>query len=254
MNDTPLQGRTALVTGSGRNIGRAIALDFARAGANLVLNGHSDREALEDVARQARRLGVQALTVIADVGDAQAVQAMVDQAVKAFGSVDIAVSNVSVRLHQPLLDISVQDWNRVLQTNLSAAFYLARACLPHMQARRWGRIIHISGRDGFAPKANRAHNVTCKAGVFALAKAIAVEFGEYGITANAVAPGIVETSRDPAQYPDASDGFEARRQALPLRRLGEVEDIAGACTYLCSKAGGYVTGQILHVNGGEFMF
>lgn len=252
--ELPLQGRTAIVTGSGRNIGRAIALDFARQGANVVINGHSDAAALESVATEARALGVQAMTALADVGDAAAVQRMVDAAVARFGSVDIAVSNVSVRLHQPFLDISVEDWNRVLNANLSSAFYLARACLPHMKQRGWGRVIHISGRDGFFPKANRAHNVTCKAGTFALAKAIAVEFGEFGITANTVAPGIVETSRDAAHYPDAADGFAARKQAMPLRRLGDVGDIAGACSYLCSKAGGYVTGQILHVNGGEFMF
>ncbi len=254
MNNAPLAGRTAIVTGSGQNIGRAIALDFARQGANVVLNGHRNQAALDEVAEAVRALGGQALTVLADVGDAKAVQAMVDQAVQRFGGVDICVSNVSVRLHQPLLEISVEDWERVLQTNLSAAFFLARASLPHMKARGWGRVIHISGRDGFAPKTNRAHNVTCKAGVFALAKAIAVEFGEFGITANAVAPGIVETSRDPVHYPDAADGFAARRQALPLRRLGSVEEIAGACSYLCSPAGSYVTGQVLHVNGGEFMF
>ena len=179
---------------------------------------------------------------------------MVDASVARFGAVDIAVSNVAVRLHQPFLEISLADWALVLDTNLNAAFYLARACLPHMMARRWGRIIHMSGRDGFFPKANRAHNVTCKAGSFALAKAIAVEFGGHGITANAIAPGIIETSRDPAHYPDAGAGFEARRQAMPVQRLGNVGDIAGACSYLCSEAGGYVTGQVLHVNGGEFMF
>ncbi|MGE4241075.1 SDR family NAD(P)-dependent oxidoreductase [Ramlibacter sp.] len=255
-DNKPLRGRTAIVTGSGRNIGRAIALDFARQGANVVINGHSNAAALEEVAAEARALGVEAMTAIVDVGDAAAVQGMVDAAAQRFGSVDIAVSNVSVREHTPFLDISVDDWQRVLNTNLSSAFYLARACLPHMKAKRWGRIIHISGRDGFSPKANRAHNVTCKAGTFALAKAIAIEFGEFGITANAVAPGIIDTVRDAAHYPAAGDvnGFEARRLAMPLRRLGDANDIAGACSYLCSTAGGYVTGQILHVNGGEFMF
>lgn len=253
-NEQPLSGRTAIVTGSGRNIGRAIALAFARQGANVVINGHSDASLLESVAEEARALGVQAMTVLADVGDAQAVTAMVDAALGRFGSVDIAVSNVSVRLHQPFLEISVDDWQRVLKTNLNSAFYLARACLPHMVERQWGRIIHISGRDGFFPKPNRAHNVTCKAGTYALAKAIAVEFGPHGITANAVAPGIVETTRDLTHYPDAGQGFEARRNAMPMQRFGSVDDIAGACTYLCSQPGGYMTGQILHVNGGEFMF
>jgi len=255
----PLAGRTAIVTGSGRNIGRAIALAFAREGANVVINGHRDRAALEAVASEAQALGVQAQVALADVGDPDAVAAMVAAAAERFGSVDIAVANVSMRLHQPFLDISIEDWKRTLDTNLNAAFYLARACLPYMVEKRWGRIIHISGRDGFSPKPNRAHNVTAKAGVFALAKAIACEFGAYGITANAVAPGIVETSRDLAHYPDATDSsaadsFEARRRSMPLQRFGHVDDISAACSYLCSTGGGFVTGQILHVNGGEFMF
>ncbi len=255
----PLAGRTAIVTGSGRNIGRAIALAFARDGANVVVNGHSDRAAVDAVVDEAQALGVKALAVMANVGDHKAVADMVDQTVKKFGSVDIAISNVSLRLHQPLLDISIEDWHRILDTNLSSAFYLARACLPHMVKNRWGRIVNISGRDGFSPKPNRAHNVTAKAGVFAFAKAIASEFGSYGITANAVAPGIVETTRDLAHYPDAANtnaenSFDARRRAMPMKRFGRVEEIAAACSYLCSEDGGFVTGQILHVNGGEFMF
>lgn len=255
----PLAGRTAVVTGSGRNIGRAIALALARDGANLVINGHSNQEALENVAQEARGFGVEAMVALADVGDHAAVAAMVNDAERRFGSVDIAVSNVSLRLHQPFLDISIDDWQRILDTNLSSAFYLARACLPHMTSRRWGRIIHISGRDGFSPKPNRAHNVTAKAGVFALAKAIACEFGPLGITANAVAPGIVDTTRDLTHYPDiandaAEHSFAARKAAMPLRRFGHVDDIAAACSYLCSDAGGFMTGQIMHVNGGEFMF
>jgi 3-oxoacyl-[acyl-carrier protein] reductase len=123
-----------------------------------------------------------------------------------------------------------------------------------MKKRSWGRIIHISGRDGFSPKTNRAHNVTAKAGTFALAKAIAVEFGEFGITANAVAPGIIETTRDPVHYPNFEVEYEKRRQALPLRRLGRVEDIADTCLFLTSESGGFITGQIIHANGGEFMF
>ncbi len=254
----PLAGRTAIVTGSGRNIGRGIALAFARDGANVVINGHRDSTALEAVADEARSFGVEAQTALVDVADHVAVAGMVAAAAERFGSVDIAVANVSLRHHQPLLEIGIDDWHRILDTNLSSAFYLARACLPHMRRRRWGRIIHISGRDGFSPKPNRAHNVTAKAGMFALAKAIACEFGSDGITANAVAPGIVETIRDPAHYPDAAgsgDGsFEARRRAMPMQRFGKVEEIAAACSYLCSDGGSFVTGQIIHVNGGEFMF
>jgi len=248
-----LQGRTALVTGSGQNIGRAIALALARAGANVVINGHRNVAALDAVAAEARALGVEAISAVADVADPDAVEAMVERSVKQFGSLDIAVSNVSLRHHQPFLEISVQDWRHIIETNLSASFYLARSALPHMKQRHWGRIIHISGRDGFFPKENRAHNVTCKAGVFALAKAIAVEFGPYGITANTIAPGVIDTTRDVTHYPDLEHMNQVRRKAMPVRRLGRSDDIAGACLYLCSEAGSFMTGQIMHVNGGEFM-
>lgn len=249
----PLRGRTAIVTGSGKNIGRAIVLALARAGANVVVNGHQNVDAIEAVAREARKLGSKAIAVKADVGDPEAVQAMVRRAVDELGGIDIAVSNVGIRHHQPFLDITIGEWHSIINSNLNSAFYLARSVLPEMTRRNWGRIIHISGRDGFFPKTNRAHNVICKAGVFALAKAIAVEFGPLGVTANTIAPGIIETTRDPVHYPDFDKEYEKRRQAMPVRRLGRVEDIAEACLYLCSEAGGFVTGQVMHINGGEFI-
>jgi 3-oxoacyl-[acyl-carrier protein] reductase len=248
----PFHGRTALVTGSGQNIGRATALAFARDGANVVINGHRNQAAIEAVADEARGLGARAIAVLADVGDPAAVQSMVDRAAEEFGSVDIVVSNVSTRLHTKFLDISIEEWQRILNSNLSASFYLARAALPLMKQRGWGRIIHISGRDGFAVIPNRAHNVTCKAGVFALSKAIAVEFGEFGITANTVAPGIIDTTRDLTQYPHFRDGYGDRILEIPVRRVGHVDEIAAACTYLA--ASGFVTGQVLHVNGGDALF
>jgi 3-oxoacyl-[acyl-carrier protein] reductase len=248
----PFEGRTALVTGSGQNIGRAIALAFARGGANVVINGHRNAAAIESVAEEARAADVKAIAVLADVGDPVAVQTMVDRAAGAFGSVDIVVSNVSTRLHTKFLDISIEEWQRILNSNLSASFYLARAALPLMQQRGWGRIIHISGRDGFAVIPNRAHNVTCKAGVFALSKAIAVEFGQFGITANTVAPGIIDTTRDLTQYPHFRDGYGERIKDIPVRRVGHVDEIAAACTYLAGA--GFVTGQVMHVNGGDGLF
>jgi 3-oxoacyl-[acyl-carrier protein] reductase len=252
-SERPLAGRSAVVTGSGQNLGRGIALALARAGANVVLNGHRNVGALEAVAAEVRQFGGKALVVVADVGDPDAVFDMVNRGRETFGNVDIAISNVGVRYYQPFLDISIDDWRSILNTNLNASFYMAKAVLPGMVERKWGRIIHISGRDGFFPKINRAHNVTCKAGVFALAKAIAAEFGPLGITANAIAPGIIETTRDPVHYPNFEREYELRRKQMPVRRLGRVEDIADACLYLCSESGSFVTGQVLHVNGGEFM-
>ena len=248
----PFAGRTALVTGSGQNIGRATALAFARDGANVVINGHRNQAAIDAVAEEARSLGVRAISVLADVGDPAAVQAMVDRAAGEFGSVDIVISNVSTRLHTKFLDISIEEWQRILNSNLSASFYLARAALPLMKERGWGRIIHISGVDGFAVIPNRAHNVTCKAGMFALSKAIAVEFSPFGITANTVAPGVIDTTRDWTQYPHLRDGYGERIKEIPVRRIGHVDEIAAACTYLAGA--GFITGQVIHVNGGAAMF
>jgi len=249
-----LKGRTAIVTGSGQNIGRDIALTFARAGANVVINGSRNQERVDRVVAEARELGVGAIGVLADVGNAVQVKAMVERAASEFGSVDITVSNVSVRDHQPMLDITPDKWDQTIQSNLSSCFYLAHAAIPHMQKGRWGRIVHISGRDGFFVKENRAHNVTAKAGMHALAKAMALEFGPSGITANTVAPGIIDTVRDMRQYPDFDKIMNERLPAVPARRIGTGNDIAQACLYLCSDAAGFVTGQLLHVNGGEYMY
>jgi 3-oxoacyl-[acyl-carrier protein] reductase len=250
----PLAGRTALVTGSGRNIGRGIALAFAKAGANVVVNGHRDAAALAKVAGEIEAHGVQALQVMADVSKADEVQKMADKAVATFGKIDIAVSNVGFRPRQALLDITPEDWRNILETNLSAAFYLARAVLPSMKKHGWGRIIHISGRDGFFTVPFRAHNVTCKAGLHSLAKAISLEFGEFGVTANTIAPGKVDTiARDEKHYPGYKARWAEAEKTMPLRRVATPEDIAQACLYFTS-GGGYATGQLLFLNGGEQMF
>ena len=249
----PLAGRTALITGSGQNIGKAIALAYARLGANIVVNGHRNQAAIDAVAAEVRGLSAGALAVLADVGDPAAVQSMVDQATKTFGSVDISVSNASLRLHTPFLDISLEEWQRIINSNLNASFYLARAVIPGMKQRGWGRIIHISGRDGFMPIPNRVHNITCKAGVYAMAKALALEFGPFGITANTVSPGLIDTTRDWTQYPQFRNGYGERIKEIPVRRPGHVDEIAAACAYLASDAAGFVTGQVINVNGGDVM-
>lgn len=249
----PLAGRTAIITGSGQNIGRAIALHFARAGANVVVNGHRNREALDSVVKEVEAFGVKALACLADVGNPQAVADMVKQAEDKFGGIDIAVSNVSLRLHQTFFDISLDDWDRILRSNLSASFYLARAVLPGMQKGKWGRIIHISGEDGFQGHIpGRAHNMVCKAGVHAFSKAVAIEFAAEGITANTVSPGSIETTRDWTQYP--KNWREMRLSQIPMKRIGRVDDIAMACVYLAGDSGAFISGQVIHVNGGQFMY
>lgn len=251
----PLAGRTALVTGSGRNIGRGIALAFARAGANVVVNGHRDRDALDTVVEAIEALGSQGLATLADVADPRAIKRMVRAAERRFGAIDIAVSNVGMRLKQPFLSISARDWERTLATNLDAAFHLAQAVLPGMQRRGFGRLIHISGVDGFATHVpQRAHNTVCKAGLHALARAIALEFGRDGITANTVAPGVIDTERDWAHYADPTKWRAMRLAQIPLNKFGRIDDVAAACVYLAADSGAFVTGQVIHVNGGQFMF
>ena len=248
-----LQGRTAIITGSGQNIGRAIALLFASSGANVVINGHRNQEAIEKVAQEARDVGGQAIAVIADVSNPDAVQNMVDSAIEKFGAVDIAVSNVSLRKRQNFLDISVEDWHKVINTNLNSAFYLAKATIPGMKARGWGRIIHISGYDGSIGASNRAHNVTCKGGLDAFAKAIATELGPYGITANTVSPGTIDTVRIPEDYPNLEAKYEIMKKMIPVGRLGSSQDIAETCLYLASDFSSFVNGQVINVNGGALM-
>lgn len=248
-----LEGRTAVVTGSGRNIGKAIVLAFAAEGANIVVNGHSNSVRVEEVVAEAESMGARAMGLMADVSDPEAVRQLVQDTLNTFGSIDIAVSNVGQRNRQPFSDISIQDWDTVIRTNLSSAFYLAHYALPAMKDGGWGRIIHISGYDGWTGHiGQRAHNVTAKAGMHALAKAIAREYGTYGITANTVAPGAIRTERDPEQYRHID--FNEVLGRLAIKHAGEPEDIAQACVYLAGESGRFITGQVIHVNGGEFMF
>jgi NAD(P)-dependent dehydrogenase (short-subunit alcohol dehydrogenase family) len=246
-------GRTAIVTGSGRNIGRAIALALAESGANVVVNGHQDRNAVDAVVAEIRGGGGKAIGVMADVSSHDAVAGLVQQTVAEFGSVDIAISNVGLRRKQPFLEISPEDWQQVLDTNLSPAFYMARNAIPHMQRRKWGRIIHISGFDGFwGQVTERAHNVTAKAGLHGLSKALAREFGPDGITANSVVPGAIDTVRDWSQY--AHQDRDRIRSEIPAGRFGKTDEVAAACVFLCAETGAFVSGQAIHVNGGHYMF
>ena len=245
--------RSAIVTGSGRNIGRAIALSLAAQGVSVVVNGHSDRAAVDATVKDIADAGGRALPFMADVSKHDEVAAMVQAADDAFGSVDIVVSNVGMRRMQPFLDISLEDWDAVLATNLTPAFYLARNAIPHMQKRKWGRLILISGFDGFwGQVTQRAHNITAKAGLHGLAKALAREFGPDGITANTVAPGAIDTVRDWSQY--QHQPREKIAAEIPLGRYGKVDEVAAACCFLAGDGGGFTSGQVIHVNGGHYMY
>jgi 3-oxoacyl-[acyl-carrier protein] reductase len=245
--------RSAIVTGSGRNIGRAIALALAAQGVSVVVNGHRDRAAVDSVVKDIADAGGRALPFMADVSKHDEVAAMVRACAEAFGSVDIVVSNVGIRRLQPFLEIGLEDWDAVLATNLTPAFYLARNAIPFMQKRKWGRIILVSGFDAFwGQVTQRAHSIAAKSGLHGLAKALAREFGPCGITANTLAPGAIDTARDWSQYKHQPK--EKIAAEIPLGRFGDVREVAAACSFLASEGGGFTSGQVIHVNGGHYMY
>ncbi len=244
--DRDLEGKTALVTGSGRNLGRAIVLELAARGANVVVNARSNRAEAEAVAEEARALGADALVALGDIGDRDAVGALVGEALRRFSSIDISVSNAATRPHQDVLDVSAEDWRRALATNLDASFHLAQAVAPSMIERGWGRIIHIGG--GFGVEPGRVHTLTGKAGLLGLTRALAADLGRHGITVNMVAPAAIDVSGERGGPPP-----ESGPDAVPLGRWGAPEDVAWACAFLASERSGFITGQTLYVNGGRMM-
>jgi 3-oxoacyl-[acyl-carrier protein] reductase len=249
----PLAGRTALVTGSGRNIGRAIVKLFARAGANVVVNGHRDKAAVDGVVKEITDAGGNAIGIMADVADHKAIEQMVESTVKEFGTIDIAINNVAIRRVQKFLEISVDDWHSILNSNLNASFYMARTVIPRMRERGWGRIISISGQDGFNPHSNtRAHNIVCKAGVHTLTRVLSNEFAKDGLTINTVAPGRTDTARDLSIQPP--NYLANALKGVPKGRFAHVDEIANACLFLAAETGAFITGQVIHVNGGESTF
>jgi NAD(P)-dependent dehydrogenase (short-subunit alcohol dehydrogenase family) len=250
---SPMAGRTAIITGSGRNIGRAIALSLAHQGANVVVNGHSDRAAVDSVVKDIQAAGGQAMGVMADVSEDSQVSNLVQRTVDRFGSADMIISNVAIRRKQHFLDISPKDWQDVIQTNLTPAFYLARHAIPHMLEKKWGRLVLISGFDGFWGQVpERAHNIAAKSGLHGLAMALAREFGAHGITANTVAPGAIDTVRDWTQY--THQERQKIESEIPLGRYGKPDEVAAACDLLCSERGAFISGQVIHVNGGHYMY
>jgi NAD(P)-dependent dehydrogenase (short-subunit alcohol dehydrogenase family) len=252
-----LKGKTALVTGASRNIGRAVALAFAAEGADLLLNTRVNGDELGAVAAECRKAGVRAVPVLADVGDAAAVEAMVGQALAELGAIDVLVCNAAIRPHRAITETSLDDWHRVLAVNLHSAFYLARAVVPAMKERRRGSIIAIGGQSSLTGRPNTAAVTAAKTGLLGLVRALAAELGPFGVRANMVIPGFMDTERRYAEwYPEfraAPPGAPEQLKAIPLGRLGRPEEIADACVFLASDASAYVTGDTIRVMGGRII-
>lgn len=248
MSDAVLTGKTALVTGASRNIGRAIAHRYAKEGANLVLNTLQDRDSLETVKQEVEALGGKAVIHVGDVVDPAAVKELVSAGQDAFGNIDIMVANASSRGMIDFLDMDYAAWRRVIDISLDGTFHLAQATLPGMIEKGWGRIITLGGISWHVGLKRRAHNLAGKAGLTGFTRALAAEFGDRGITANCIAPGHIDTVR-----PASAGQRPPQATPTPVPRAGHVDEIAEAAMFLAHPLQGFMTGQIIHVNGGLYM-
>ena len=252
-----LENKTALITGASRNIGKEIALTFAREGADLILNTLTNNHELEAVAAQCRELGVKTHTVLGDVSDSPRVSAMVSEGIEALGKIDILVSNVAIRPHRPILEVTDDEWHQVLGVNLDSAFYLCKAVLPGMIERRSGSIVALGGQAAITGRPGTATVTTAKTGLLGLIRAIAAEMAEYNVRANMVNPGSTDTERrSPEWYPEhpgESRGTDDHLKEIPMHRQGTVEDIANAVLFFASDESAYITGDRLNVVGGKYI-
>jgi len=245
-----LAKKVALVTGASRGIGRGIAFEMAREGADVVVNyTRSDKKAGE-VARQIQTLGRRAISVKADVSKPKQVEAMRNRILKEFHGVDILVNNAGVHHHLKSWEIENAEWRHVLGVNLDGVFHCSRAFSQEMRARRWGRIINISSIIAFTGTDHEAHYGASKAAVLGLTKSLALELAGYNFTVNAIAPGWIETGMTSDITPEEKS---KALELVPLRRMGQPEDIAHVAAFLASEKASFITGQTIHVNGGEAM-
>ena len=242
-----LDGKVALITGSGRNIGRATALKLAGEGAHVVVNARSNQAEVDAVVREVRDLGVKALAVIADVGKKDQVEAMAARALSEFGRVDILINNAAIRPHKPFTELTQDDWETVRGIVLDGAIYLTRAVIPSMVENRYGRILFFTGDGAFAGGSGRAHISAAKMGLVGLARSLASEFAPHDIRVNVVSPGSIDTAR---ANPEWYHGRPPSAAGIPLGRQGKVDEIAATCLFLVSDDSGFITGQTIHVNGG----
>jgi len=251
-NDSkPLQGKVAFVSGAGRNIGREIALTLARDGASVLVNGRSDKAAVDEVVGEIVKAGGKAVAAMGDVSDPQMPGRLADLATRQFGGVDILVSNAGLRRQTSFLDMSFEEWREILSVALDGAFLLGKAFIPQMVAKgQGGAFVAISGVSTHVGTPNRCHVSASKSGLEGLMRALAVELAPHRITCNALAPGAIETARAASAGPAPANRVN---RPIPLKRFGTVDEIAAMVRLLVGPQGTFITGQTIHVNGGEHL-
>lgn len=247
----PLHGKVALVTGAGKNIGRAIALVLARDGATILVNGRADKAAVDGVVGEIKAAGGNAVAAMGDVSDPGVAPRLAAEAEKQFGGVDILVSNAGLRRQTSFLDMSYEEWREILSVALDGAFLLGKAFVPQMVAKgQGGAFVAMSGVSTHVGTPNRCHVSASKSGLEGLMRALAVELAPHRITCNALSPGAIDTTRAASAGPPPPN---RTNRPIPLKRFGTVDEIAAMVRLLVGPEGTFITGQTIHVNGGEFL-
>ena len=245
-----LEGKTALVTGASRGIGREIALELARQGANVAVNYAGSEAKANEVTEEIKAMGREAFAIQCNVADGESVQAMVKETISRFGSLDILVNNAGITRDNLLMRMKESEWDEVIDTNLKGVFLCTKAVSRQMMKQRSGRIINISSIVGVSGNPGQANYVAAKSGVIGLTKTSARELAARGITVNAVAPGFISTD----MTDELSEEVKTEMlKGIPLSRFGEAKDIARVVSFLASEDSSYMTGQTLHVDGGMVM-
>jgi NAD(P)-dependent dehydrogenase (short-subunit alcohol dehydrogenase family) len=246
-----LEQRIAIVTGAGQGIGRAIALGFAREGARVAI-ADVNEESANTVKNEIEASGERALAIRTDVSNEKSVQAMVEKSLKEFLRVDILVNNAGIFPTSPVEEMSEEDWDRVIGTNLVGAFLCARAIVPKFLEQGTGRIISLTSGRAFQGAKNGAHYAASKAGIIGFSKSLALELAPHGITVNVICPGITDTAQPRGHQTE--EQIYAQAQRIPLGRIGQPEDLVGPAVFLASDAAAFITGQTILVNGGSIMW
>ncbi len=243
-----LAGRVAIVTGAGRNIGHAMALALAAAGATVVVNVRSNKSEADSVVRQIESHGGRAIAMVADVANAEAVERMVADTALQFGRIDYLINNASLRAERHFAEMTFTEWREVMGVTLDGAFHCAKACLPHLKASGAGAIVNVGGLSAHTGSKHRAHVIAAKAGLVGFTRALAHDLANDSVTVNLVAPGTIDTAR---KADAAKPAHHLINNALTGKR-GAPDDVAAMVRFLCGPGARYVTGQTIHVNGGAY--
>ena len=245
-----LAGKFALVTGASRGIGKACALKLAELGADVAVNYSSSKEKAEEVVSQIRKMGRQAVAIKADISIREEAETLVEETIKILGGLDILVNNAGVARDSLLIRMKEEDWAKVIDTNLSSVFYTTKSASKYMMKKRQGRIINISSVVGVSGNAGQANYAASKAGVIGFSKSAAKELAPRNILVNVIAPGFIETDMTDALTEQQKEGILS---VVPLKQYGKPEDVANVAAFLASEESRYLTGQVIHVDGGMNM-